>query len=248
MPSQSLPQNMTAVVRNVQSVLIVRMNNCMGFWRILNFPQLRDMFPYQLARGIPFKEGVQYPLQSKARTPPPHLWWTILALQISLNGWLPLHLLHSKGQEILQPLHRVQAIVAHHHLEEPHRQTQRIMLYPALHPALLALTLLPAVLKTWLPPSLIHKLAQSLQIHCERKLQNGVRNRPSPNCNCGQCLHLDKWSPAVAESIDILTQPWHKLYLQGADSCHSTCRTKGHLWVLTTSRWKVMQCNLLQKD
>jgi len=48
---------------------------------------------------------------------------------------------------------------------EPYRQTQRIALYPAQHPALLALPLLSAVLKTCLPPSRIQKPARSLQIH-----------------------------------------------------------------------------------
>jgi len=54
-------------------LLIVRINNSYGFRVILNFHLLRDAFPYQLARGIPLKEGVSYPLQSKVRTPPPHL-------------------------------------------------------------------------------------------------------------------------------------------------------------------------------
>ena len=53
--------------------LIVRINNSIGPQGILNFPLLIDVFPYRLARGIHLKEGVSYPLQSKVRTPPPHL-------------------------------------------------------------------------------------------------------------------------------------------------------------------------------
>jgi hypothetical protein len=45
----------------------------MGVRGILNFHLLRDTFPYWLARGIPLKEGVPYPLQSKVRIPPLHL-------------------------------------------------------------------------------------------------------------------------------------------------------------------------------
>ena len=65
---------------------IVRINKCLGLHGIPNFRLLRDMFPYRLARGIPLKEGVPYALQSKVRTPPPHLCRTILALQISHNA------------------------------------------------------------------------------------------------------------------------------------------------------------------
>ena len=54
-------------------LLIVRINKSVGLRGILNFRLLRDAFPYRLARGIPLKEGVPYPLQSKVRTPPPHL-------------------------------------------------------------------------------------------------------------------------------------------------------------------------------
>jgi len=79
-------------------LLIVGINKSVGLRGILNFRRLRDAFPYRLARGIPLKEGVSYPLQSKVRTPPPHLRWTILALQISLNAWLPPRPLHSDGQ------------------------------------------------------------------------------------------------------------------------------------------------------
>ena len=91
--------------------------------------------------------------------------------------------------------------MAHQHPEEPHRQTKRVALYPAPHPALLALPLLSALMKTWVPPSLIQTPARSLQIHSERKLQKGIRGRGSGNCNHGRCLHLDQWSLAVTASI-----------------------------------------------
>jgi hypothetical protein len=39
-------------------LLIVRINKSEGLLGILNFPLLRDAFPYRLARGIPIKEGV----------------------------------------------------------------------------------------------------------------------------------------------------------------------------------------------
>ena len=93
----------------------------------------------------------------------------------------------------------------HQHPAEPHRQTQCVALYPAPHPASLALALLSAVLKTYLPPSLIQKPARSLQIQCERELQKGIRDRGSGNCNRRRCLHLDQWSPAVAAFIDLVT-------------------------------------------
>jgi len=54
-------------------LLIVRINRSVGLRGILNFRLLGDAFPYRLARGIPLKQGVPYPLQSKVRTPPPHL-------------------------------------------------------------------------------------------------------------------------------------------------------------------------------
>ena len=54
-------------------LLIVRINKSMGLRGILNFRLLRDAFPYRLARGIPLKEGGPYALQSRVRTPPPHL-------------------------------------------------------------------------------------------------------------------------------------------------------------------------------
>jgi len=79
-------------------LLIVSINNTVSLWGILNFRLRRDAFPYRLVRRIPLKVGVPYPLQSKIGTPPPYLRWTILALQISLNAWLPPHPLHCNGQ------------------------------------------------------------------------------------------------------------------------------------------------------
>jgi len=218
-------------------LLIIRINKCVGHQGILHLPLLRDAFPYRLARGFPLKEGPPQPLQSKVRTPPSHLHWTIVMLQISLNAWLPPCPVHSDGRWILQPPCGVVAVVAHQHPEEPHSQTQRITLYPAPHPAFLALPLLSVLLKTCLPPSIIQKPAQSSQIHCERELQIGIRDRGGGNCNCRWCLHLDQWSPAVAASINLVTQTWHVLYLQWADSWSSTCGTDGCLWVQATWRW-----------
>jgi hypothetical protein len=54
-------------------LLIIRINKRVGLRGILNFHLQKDAFPYRLARGIPLKEGVLYPLQSKVRTPPPFL-------------------------------------------------------------------------------------------------------------------------------------------------------------------------------
>jgi len=59
--------------KNIEVLLIVRINKCVGLRGIFNFCLLRAAFPYRLARGIPLKEGVSYPPQSKGRTPPPHL-------------------------------------------------------------------------------------------------------------------------------------------------------------------------------
>jgi hypothetical protein len=56
-----------------QVLLIVRINKRVGLWGILNFHHLRNAFPYRLVSRIPLKEGVLYPLQSKVRTPSPHL-------------------------------------------------------------------------------------------------------------------------------------------------------------------------------
>jgi hypothetical protein len=52
---------------------IVRINRSVGLQGILNVRLLVDAFPYQLATGIPLKEGVLYAVQSKFSTPPPHL-------------------------------------------------------------------------------------------------------------------------------------------------------------------------------
>jgi len=65
---------------------IVTIDQSVGLGGILDFPLLGGLFPYRLARGIPLKEGVPWPLQSKVRTPPPHLRWTILAWKISLKA------------------------------------------------------------------------------------------------------------------------------------------------------------------
>jgi len=54
-------------------LLIVRINKSVGLRGILNFHLLRKVFQCRLARGISLKEGVLYLLQSKVRTPPPHL-------------------------------------------------------------------------------------------------------------------------------------------------------------------------------
>ena len=99
----------------------------------------------------------------------------------------------------------IQEVVTHQHPAEPCRETQPVALYPAPHPELLALPLLSAVLKTCLPPSQIQKPSQSLQIHCERKLQTGIRDRSSRNCKRKQCQHLDQWCLRVAASIDLVT-------------------------------------------
>jgi len=149
-----------------------------------------------------------------------------------LNSWLSPHPLHSDSQWILQPPHRVQAVVAHQHLEEP----QRVALYPAPHPALLSLPLLLAVFKTCLPLFLIQKPARSLQIHSERELPNRIRGRGSGNFNRRQCLHLNQWSPVVAASIGLVIQTWHILCLQRADFWSSTWETVSRLWVQASLR------------
>jgi len=213
-------------------LLIVRINMSLRLRGMLNFRLLRDAFSYRLARGIPLKAGVPYPWQWKIMTPPPHLPWTILSLQISLSVWLPPPLLHIDHRYKLQQQHQVEAVVAHQHPEEP----QHIALYPAMHPALLSLPLLWAVLKSCLPPSLIQKPAQSLQIHSQRELAQSFRDRGSGNCNRGRCLHLDQWSLAVTASIDLVTQTWHCVCLQWADSWSSTCGTDGSGWVQPTWR------------
>jgi len=162
--------------------------------------------------------------------PPRHLRWTILALQISPRP------LHSNGQWFLQPSRRVQLVLTHQHPVEPHRETQRVALYPALPPALPALPLLSVVLKTCLPSSQIQKPAPSLQIHCKCELQTGLRDRGSGNCKRRRCLYLDQWSLAVPASIDLATLTWRVMYLHRADSWSSTCGTDGRLWVQMTWR------------
>jgi len=42
----------------IEVLLIGRINTSVGLQGILNFPLLRDAFPYRLARRIPLKEGV----------------------------------------------------------------------------------------------------------------------------------------------------------------------------------------------
>jgi hypothetical protein len=54
-------------------LLIAKINQSVGLQGILNFRLPRDAVQYWLARGIPLNEGVLHPLQSKVRTPPPHL-------------------------------------------------------------------------------------------------------------------------------------------------------------------------------
>jgi len=39
-------------------LLIIKINKSVGLQGILNFPLLRDTFPYRLAEEIPLKEGV----------------------------------------------------------------------------------------------------------------------------------------------------------------------------------------------
>jgi hypothetical protein len=140
---------------------------------------LRDAFLYRLARGIPLTEGVLLPLQSKVRTPSLHLRCIILRLQILLNVSLPPVPLHSNEQSILHLPRRLPAVVAQQHSEEP----QCVTFYPAQQSAFLSLQLLLAVLKTYRPPSLIQKPAQSLRIHSESELSKTIRDRGSDNCN-----------------------------------------------------------------
>jgi hypothetical protein len=53
----------------VEVLLIVRINTHVGLHGIQNFHLLKDAFTYRLARGLPFKEGIPYPLQYKVRIP-----------------------------------------------------------------------------------------------------------------------------------------------------------------------------------
>jgi len=117
---QGLPKALTLIwlrsYKMFKVLLIVTINISVGLQGILTLHLVRDVFLYRLVRGIPLKQEVPWPLQSKVRTPPPHLCCTIPALQISLKAGIPPPPLHCDGQWILQPLHRVQAVVAHQHL------------------------------------------------------------------------------------------------------------------------------------
>jgi hypothetical protein len=79
-------------------MMFIPSSNSVSLQGILNISLLKDGFSYRLVGGIHLKVGVPLPLQCKVRTPAPGLRWTILALQISLNGWLWLSLLHPNGQ------------------------------------------------------------------------------------------------------------------------------------------------------
>ena len=52
---------------------ILEMNKSLCLQRILDFPLLTYEVQYRLVRGIAVKERVPQPVQSKFRTPPPHL-------------------------------------------------------------------------------------------------------------------------------------------------------------------------------
>jgi len=106
-----------------------------------------------------------------------------------------------------------------------------IALYPALHLALLSLSLLSAVLICWLPPFLMKKSTRSLRIFSEHELQIGIRVCGIGHCHLRQCLHLDQWSQVVAVCMDQVPQMGHVLYLQWADSWSSTCKTDSRFWV-----------------
>ena len=98
----SLPKALTLTqlqaYKMFEVLLIVRINKSVGLQVILNFRLQRNMFLRRLARGVALKAWVLYALQSMVRTPPPHFRWTLLALQISLNTWLPPHPLYSDSQ------------------------------------------------------------------------------------------------------------------------------------------------------
>jgi hypothetical protein len=47
-------------------LLFVRINKSIGLLGIVNFRLLRNAFLYRLAKGIPLKVGVPYPLQYNA--------------------------------------------------------------------------------------------------------------------------------------------------------------------------------------
>jgi len=82
----------------LQVILNVIINKSVGLRVSLKFRLRWDAFLHRMARGIPLKDRVPYTGQSKVRTLPPHLRWTILALHISLKVWHPPRLLHSDVQ------------------------------------------------------------------------------------------------------------------------------------------------------
>jgi len=85
-------------------------------------------------------------------------------------------------------------------------------------------------------PCLIQKPTQWLQIHSEHELPKRISDRGSGNYNHRRCQLLDQWSPALAESIDLVSLTWRVLCLQWADSWNSTCGTDGRLCVQVTWR------------
>jgi len=114
-----LPKSLTLTwprsYKMLEVLPIIRINKSMCDRRILNFCLQRVAFPYRLVKWITLKEGVPQPLKFKVRTLTPDSSWTVLALQISLNVWLPPRLPHSDSQWILQPPRRVQSVVTHQH-------------------------------------------------------------------------------------------------------------------------------------
>jgi hypothetical protein len=56
MPSESPHLDTNPVVRKFAMLLLVRINQSVSLWGILNFCLLSDVFSYRLARGIPLKE------------------------------------------------------------------------------------------------------------------------------------------------------------------------------------------------
>ena len=66
--------------------------------------------------------------------------------------------------------------------------------------------------------------------------RNESETEAGDNCNRGWCLHIDRQSPAVAASIDIVTQTWRILYLQWAELVEL------HLW----NRWLFMNASDLE--
>jgi hypothetical protein len=84
-----------------------------------------------------------------------------------------------------------------------------LVLYPALNPTLIGLPHPSALLKTSLPPSLLLKPTQSLQIHFKCELLNGLIHWGSGNYHHRRCLHLDKWSAAVTQHQKIRIVRWN---------------------------------------